>query len=226
MSVNACRNHGPFRPGHPLEESELGRAARYTLRIIAKLTRPAHVQSTRRVDAIWFRCNRHRVRKLHCIHSQGGRPSIRQRGHHEIGRAVVSLGQHQHSRRAHTSSISTGSGGAPRSATNTHNSPNRTFRASAAACWRLQARERLVRRHRQPGDVRVAGVTDSDRWAYLAEGNAKQARKRVAADVLLGDDAGRVLLVNPTYKEHWDLPGGMVEANRAAAVRELRENWA
>ncbi|MFL6122894.1 NUDIX domain-containing protein [Actinophytocola sp.] len=69
-------------------------------------------------------------------------------------------------------------------------------------------------------------MTDADRWAYLAEGNAKQARKRVAADVLVRDTAGRVLLVNPTYKEHWDLPGGMAEANeppRAAAERELLE---
>ena len=69
-------------------------------------------------------------------------------------------------------------------------------------------------------------MTDAERWAYLAEGNAKQARKRVAADVLVRDAAGRVLLVNPTYKEHWDLPGGMAEANeppRAAAERELLE---
>lgn len=64
------------------------------------------------------------------------------------------------------------------------------------------------------------------RWAYLAEGNAKQPRKRVAADVVMRDSAGRVLLVNPTYKELWDIPGGMAEANeppRAAAERELRE---
>lgn len=52
---------------------------------------------------------------------------------------------------------------------------------------------------------------DTDAWnAYLAEGNAKQARKRVAADVLLRDPSGRVLLVNPTYKPGWDLPGGML----------------
>lgn len=69
--------------------------------------------------------------------------------------------------------------------------------------------------------------TDPAAWhAYLAEGNAKQARKRVAADVLLRDHAGRVLLVNPTYKPGWDLPGGMAESNEPpheAAVRELRE---
>ncbi|MGV9567830.1 MULTISPECIES: NUDIX domain-containing protein [unclassified Streptomyces] len=68
---------------------------------------------------------------------------------------------------------------------------------------------------------------DPDAWnAYLAEGNAKQARKRVAADVLLQDPAGRVLLVNPTYKPDWDLPGGMAEANEPpedAVRRELIE---
>lgn len=68
---------------------------------------------------------------------------------------------------------------------------------------------------------------DTDAWnAYLAEGNAKQARKRVAADVLVRDSAGRVLLVNPTYKPGWDLPGGMAEANEPpeeAATRELLE---
>lgn len=67
---------------------------------------------------------------------------------------------------------------------------------------------------------------DPARLAYLAEGNARQARKRVAADVLIRDRAGRVLLVDPTYKPDWDLPGGMAEANEApgaAAARELRE---
>ncbi|MEC3995085.1 NUDIX hydrolase [Actinacidiphila sp. DG2A-62] len=62
--------------------------------------------------------------------------------------------------------------------------------------------------------------------AYLAEGNAMQARKRVSADVLLRDEEGRVLLVKPTYKPGWDLPGGMAEANESpddAARRELKE---
>jgi ADP-ribose pyrophosphatase YjhB (NUDIX family) len=61
---------------------------------------------------------------------------------------------------------------------------------------------------------------------YLAEGNARQARKRVGADVLIRDERGRVLLVDPSYKPDWDLPGGMAEANEAphrAAERELRE---
>lgn len=73
----------------------------------------------------------------------------------------------------------------------------------------------------------MAGLKDDDaRFAYLAEGNAKQARKRVAADVLIRDQRGHIVLVNPTYKEHWDLPGGMAENNeapRAAAAREIDE---
>jgi hypothetical protein len=43
---------------------------------------------------------------------------------------------------------------------------------------------------------------------YLREGNATQARKRVSADALIRDEAGRILLVDPNYKPDWDLPGG------------------
>ncbi|WP_431924251.1 NUDIX domain-containing protein [Amycolatopsis tucumanensis] len=51
-------------------------------------------------------------------------------------------------------------------------------------------------------------------------------RKRMAAGVLFRDDAGRVLLVEPSYKPYWDLPGGTVDAEEspwAAATREVRE---
>jgi ADP-ribose pyrophosphatase YjhB (NUDIX family) len=68
---------------------------------------------------------------------------------------------------------------------------------------------------------------DPQAWnAYLAEGNARQARKRVSADAIIRDQAGRILLVDPKYKPDWDLPGGMAEANEAPAHalrRELRE---
>ena len=64
------------------------------------------------------------------------------------------------------------------------------------------------------------------RDAYLAEGNARQARKRTAADALIRNEQGHLLLVDPTYKLGWDLPGGMSEANEApedAVRRELGE---
>jgi 8-oxo-dGTP diphosphatase len=50
-------------------------------------------------------------------------------------------------------------------------------------------------------------------------------RKRMGAAVLFTDGA-RVLLVEPTYKEDWELPGGSVEADESpydAASREVAE---
>jgi 8-oxo-dGTP pyrophosphatase MutT (NUDIX family) len=43
---------------------------------------------------------------------------------------------------------------------------------------------------------------------------------------LFRDAAGRVLLVEPSYKDYWELPGGAVEADESpydAAARELKE---
>jgi 8-oxo-dGTP diphosphatase len=68
---------------------------------------------------------------------------------------------------------------------------------------------------------------DPEAWeAYLVEGNITQPRKRVSADVIVVDDVGRILLVDPKYKPGWDTPGGMVEANESpqdAVRRELLE---
>jgi 8-oxo-dGTP diphosphatase len=51
-------------------------------------------------------------------------------------------------------------------------------------------------------------------------------RKRMAAGALLLDGDDRVLLVEPTYKDHWEVPGGVVEAGESpyqAVCRELKE---
>jgi len=55
---------------------------------------------------------------------------------------------------------------------------------------------------------------------------ASLARKRMAVSAFFRDPAGRVLLVDPVYKESWDLPGGAVEAEEsphAACHREVLE---
>jgi 8-oxo-dGTP diphosphatase len=55
---------------------------------------------------------------------------------------------------------------------------------------------------------------------------ASLARKRMAAAALCRDRAGRVLLVDPVYRDTWDLPGGAVEAEespQAACRREVAE---
>lgn len=50
--------------------------------------------------------------------------------------------------------------------------------------------------------------------------------KRMSAGLLLFDADGRLLVVEPVYKETWEIPGGVVEANespRQAARREVAE---
>jgi 8-oxo-dGTP diphosphatase len=52
------------------------------------------------------------------------------------------------------------------------------------------------------------------------------ATPRMAAGVLFRDSAGRVLLVKPSYKAGWDIPGGYVEPGESpkqAARREVLE---
>jgi 8-oxo-dGTP diphosphatase len=48
----------------------------------------------------------------------------------------------------------------------------------------------------------------------------------MGAGVLIRDAHGRVLLVEPTYKETWEIPGGSVDADespRMTCVREVQE---
>jgi DNA-binding transcriptional MerR regulator/ADP-ribose pyrophosphatase YjhB (NUDIX family) len=71
-----------------------------------------------------------------------------------------------------------------------------------------------------PAESFFAAMTP-ERAAYLTA----LPKKRVAAGALLCDSRDRVLLVKPTYKDHWQLPGGVAEADEAplaAATRAVR----
>ncbi|WP_327594965.1 NUDIX hydrolase [Streptomyces chartreusis] len=60
----------------------------------------------------------------------------------------------------------------------------------------------------------------------VSEHEAKMAHPRMAAGALFFDAGGRVLMVQPTYKEYWDIPGGYVEVGESplqAAIREVEE---
>ena len=60
----------------------------------------------------------------------------------------------------------------------------------------------------------------------MTDPTASFATPRVAAGALFLDDQDRVLLVHPTYKDTWDIPGGYVERGEspaAACRRELKE---
>ncbi|WP_250035690.1 NUDIX domain-containing protein [Paractinoplanes maris] len=62
-------------------------------------------------------------------------------------------------------------------------------------------------------------MTQGDYFASLP-------RKLVGAGALITDEDGRLLLVEPTYKDAWEIPGGVVEAAespRAGVQRELLE---
>lgn len=56
--------------------------------------------------------------------------------------------------------------------------------------------------------------------------NARLPTKRAIGHGVIRDHDGRVLLCRLTYKEAWDLPGGVVEAHespRVGCLREVRE---
>jgi 8-oxo-dGTP diphosphatase len=58
------------------------------------------------------------------------------------------------------------------------------------------------------------------------EYDAPLPRRRVGSGALLLDGTGNVLMVEPAYKDHWEIPGGIVENGedpRQACQRECLE---
>ena len=50
--------------------------------------------------------------------------------------------------------------------------------------------------------------------------------KRMGSGALFLDSAGKIVIVKPSYKDFWEIPGGVVENNespRKAAEREIKE---
>jgi 8-oxo-dGTP diphosphatase len=63
----------------------------------------------------------------------------------------------------------------------------------------------------------------------VADYTATLPTKRMGSAVLFTDAQDRMLLVEPTYKDYWEIPGGCVDADESpydAAVRELKEELA
>ena len=61
-----------------------------------------------------------------------------------------------------------------------------------------------------------------NRQEYLAS----LPKKIMGAGCLFLDREGKILIVKPTYRDTWNLPGGVIEANespRNACIREVRE---
>ena len=85
--------------------------------------------------------------------------------------------------------------------------------------------------HGARGDAVLLGRLGADPGPHTPDGframlNAGLPTKRVIAQGVLREPAGRVLMCELVYKPDWDLPGGVVEPGespRAAIVREVRE---
>lgn len=51
-------------------------------------------------------------------------------------------------------------------------------------------------------------------------------KKRMGAGALIRNEKGEILLLQPTYKENWEIPGGIVETDESpyqACLREIKE---
>lgn len=78
-----------------------------------------------------------------------------------------------------------------------------------------------------PDRVLLARLVDdppaTGRDGFIAVLNAGLPTKRVISQGLLRDEQGRVLLCELTYKQEWDLPGGVIEVGESPAVGLVRE---
>ena len=94
-----------------------------------------------------------------------------------------------------------------------------------------QARELAVRWRLEPVDVALAALGQPAPRRFGTDGHtdlvaAPLPRRRIAAAMLLTDPAGAMLVVEPTYKQGFEIPGGVVEDDespRAGAAREVAE---
>jgi 8-oxo-dGTP pyrophosphatase MutT (NUDIX family) len=63
-------------------------------------------------------------------------------------------------------------------------------------------------------------------WIPPEEYYKNLPRKWMATNILLFNSEGKFLIVKPTYRDHWLMPGGLVDANESpthGAIRELQE---
>lgn len=104
-------------------------------------------------------------------------------------------------------------------------------RALHRAGFRLEgiARARLITPH-GPADLlwyaRLRDDPESGREAFTAVMNTVTARKRVISHLLVTDVAGRVCILETTFKPDFELPGGILEVGespRVGLVREVEE---
>ena len=110
---------------------------------------------------------------------------------------------------------------------------HRSMRLAHRSGMRNEGRSRAAPGTRERDHVLLARLVDDpepgDRAGFRALLNSFLPRKRVIAQALVRDGDGRVLMCHPTYKDDWDLPGGVVEemeSPHTAVGREITEELA
>ncbi|WP_372728986.1 GNAT family N-acetyltransferase [Nocardioides sp.] len=122
----------------------------------------------------------------------------------------------------------TGQGGLGLTRVEAHVEPDNE--AALRVATRSGLRREGVRRSESTGHVVLARLVDdpplSDAGSFRALLNSFLPRKRAISQMLIQDESGRVLLCQLTYKQDWDLPGGVVEVGESpqlAVAREVEE---
>jgi ADP-ribose pyrophosphatase YjhB (NUDIX family) len=102
---------------------------------------------------------------------------------------------------------------------------------------KLKGRNNLVK---VDGETIILNTTDFEKvdWALIFQKVKEKMqwsreeflkelpKKRVAVGIILHDERGKVLILKPTYEEHWTIPGGVIEEGEFIAdglEREMRE---
>jgi 8-oxo-dGTP diphosphatase len=105
-----------------------------------------------------------------------------------------------------------------------HGTAGNSARAVGAGIGDKSSGSRPARRSPQP-DRR--GLRDHGSVGHAFEPESGVPRIPASAGALIFDPAGRLLLLKPTYKKRWSLPGGQIEATGEspwdACRRETRE---
>ncbi len=111
-----------------------------------------------------------------------------------------------------------------------HPENDRSIRLAHRTGMRNEGHSRAAPGSGERDHVLLARLVDDpapgDRAGFRALLNSFLPRKRIIAQALLRDPDGRVLMCHPTYKDDWDLPGGVVEeleSPRSAVGREVTE---
>jgi RimJ/RimL family protein N-acetyltransferase/ADP-ribose pyrophosphatase YjhB (NUDIX family) len=111
-----------------------------------------------------------------------------------------------------------------------HPENSRSIRLARRSGLRNEGQSRAAPGSGEHDHVLLARLVDDpdpgDRAGFRALLNSFLPRKRVIAQALVRDPDGRVLMCHPTYKDDWDLPGGVVEeleSPHTAVGREITE---